>query len=58
MAANLGIAAGSVVHVLAAGLGLSALLVAAPGLFDLIQSRLHCRDCFRLFSKPKLDSRQ
>ena len=37
MAANLGIAAGSVVHVLAAGLGLSALLVAAPGLFDLIR---------------------
>lgn len=37
MAANLGIAAGSVVHFVAAGLGLSALLAAAPGLFDLIR---------------------
>ncbi len=37
MAANLGIGAGCVFHLLAAGLGLSALLVAAPWLFDAIR---------------------
>lgn len=37
MAANLGIGAGCVVHLLAAGLGLSALLIAAPWLFDAIR---------------------
>jgi len=37
MAANLGIGAGCLFHLFAAGLGLSALLAAAPGLFDLIR---------------------
>ena len=37
MAANLGIGAGCIVHLFAAGLGLSALLIAAPGLFDAIR---------------------
>ena len=37
MAANLGIGAGCLFHLFGAGLGLSALLVAAPGLFDLIR---------------------
>lgn len=37
MAANLGIAAGSVVHMLAAGLGLAALLSTAPQLFHAIR---------------------
>jgi threonine/homoserine/homoserine lactone efflux protein len=37
MAANLGIGAGCLFHLFAAGLGLSALLVAAPGLFDAIR---------------------
>lgn len=37
MAANLGIAAGSVVHLFAAGLGLAALLATAPQLFDAIR---------------------
>jgi threonine/homoserine/homoserine lactone efflux protein len=37
MAANLGIGAGCLFHLFAAGLGLSALLVPAPGLFDVIR---------------------
>jgi threonine/homoserine/homoserine lactone efflux protein len=37
MAANLGIAAGSVVHISAAGLGLAALLATAPQLFHAIR---------------------
>jgi threonine/homoserine/homoserine lactone efflux protein len=37
MAANLGIGAGCLFHLFAAGLGLSALLIAAPGLFNLIR---------------------
>jgi len=37
MSASLGVGAGCVVHLFAAGLGLSALLGAAPGLFDLIR---------------------
>jgi threonine/homoserine/homoserine lactone efflux protein len=37
MAANLGIAAGSVVHMFAAGLGLAAVLAAAPHLFEMIR---------------------